>query len=110
MHSNSSRKIGSKRWMFWPYIFLSESTITQMRRGGTHFRVGVGNRESWYVVALESARELRNPCRSCPQGLCENSRIFVGRGFSHDITCGRSERLKPLKYQICGCHTGSSDP
>jgi hypothetical protein len=31
------------------------------------------------------------------KSLCENSRIFVGRGFSHDINTAKPARLQPLK-------------
>jgi len=39
------------------------------------------------------------------KSLCGNPRIFVGRGFSHDIYTAKSVRLQPLKYRFCGCHT-----
>jgi hypothetical protein len=33
--------------------------------------------------------------------------IFVGRGFSHDVTPAESMRLQPLKYGLCSCDTDS---
>jgi hypothetical protein len=30
------------------------------------------------------------------------SRIFVGRGLSHDMNCAESKRLEPLKFRFCG--------
>ena len=40
--------------------------------------------------------------------LRENSRIFVGRGFSHDINPANSERLQPLRSGFGSCHADSS--
>ena len=33
--------------------------------------------------------------------------MFVGRGFSHDISPGISERLQPLTSEFASCHTDS---
>jgi len=38
--------------------------------------------------------------------VCGDSGIFVGRGFSHDVTCAKKVRLQPLKYRFCGCGEG----
>src|SRR5271155_5293672 len=39
------------------------------------------------------------------QSMSENSRIFVGRGFSHDVSTINAVRLQPLKYSFWGCDT-----
>ncbi len=33
--------------------------------------------------------------------LCENSEIFVGRGFNRDINAAMVTRLQPLKFPAC---------
>ncbi len=37
-------------------------------------------------------------------------RIFVGRGFSHDIITATEERLQPLKYRFCICRSDATRP
>jgi hypothetical protein len=41
---------------------------------------------------------MKNPDRAARR---EKWRIFVGRGFSHDINAEKSERLQPLKFRLC---------
>jgi len=40
----------------------------------------------------------------------EKVRIFVGRGFSHDIITAIEERLQPLKYRFRTCRSDAMRP
>jgi|HubBroStandDraft_3_1064219.scaffolds.fasta_scaffold651623_2 hypothetical protein len=39
-----------------------------------------------------------------------NLRVFVGRGFSHDIGFVEAVRLQPLKYRFCICRGDAMRP
>jgi hypothetical protein len=41
---------------------------------------------------------LQNSKADTLKSLCDNSEIFVGRGFSHDISPAKSTRLQPLTF------------
>jgi len=54
-----------------------------------------------------STRGQRRVKGAQPKSPCSNSEVFVGRGFSHDVSAARSARLQPLKHIFCLCHTDS---
>src|ERR1700733_2688883 len=59
-----------------------------------------------------SNRNKKRTMHKCPtergmqeaQRMREETRIFVGRDFSHDINQENVERLQPLKYRFCLCN------